>query len=239
MYLSGRTAEFFYNPDVFGCIFSYRQTGKQFVALENGCRWMLDNGAFSGKFVFQQWLKNMDRMMKYQHNCLGIICPDSVFLNANGQFVKGDWERTLENLNRYRDFIVDRGFPVSYVLQDDHPPHLIPYDLFDCLFVGGTTLWKLSYSVESIARVARRNKKYIHVGRVNSVKRMKQCYWADSYDGNHAKYEGGFFSCISKILTIFCKSREIIFSTSITLIFGWVSAPIDTDTHFLFFYYCL
>ena len=50
MYFSGRAKEFFRDECLYGLMLSYRQTGGQQRALDAGCLWMLDNGAFSGNF---------------------------------------------------------------------------------------------------------------------------------------------------------------------------------------------
>ena len=62
---------------------------------------------------------------------------------------------------------------------------IIPWDLFDCLFVGGTTEWKLSQSALDVAREAKQHGKMLHLGRVNSDCRMTFAFNAgfDSIDG--------------------------------------------------------
>ena len=55
MYFSGRAAEFFRDSDLYGVMLSYKSTGGQQRALDMGCFWMLDNGAFSGNFDEPRW----------------------------------------------------------------------------------------------------------------------------------------------------------------------------------------
>jgi hypothetical protein len=75
-------------------------------------------------------------------------------------------------------------YPVAFVAQDGANVTNIPWCDFDVLFIGGTTSFKQGFGSGLIAREARERGKWVHVGRVNSLKRLM--HWAeiaDSADG--------------------------------------------------------
>lgn len=61
---------------------------------------------------------------------------------------------------------------------------------FDCLFIGGTTEWKLSPNNRQLCRTALENGKWLHMGRVNSMRRMTLAkFWGcHSVDGTQLTY---------------------------------------------------
>lgn len=189
MYFSGRATEFFRDSTLYGVMLSYKATGGQKRALDNGCLWMLDNGAFSGNFDEPRWLKQVGKLLPYSEQCRGIVAPDAVILDKAGKFVKGDWHKTLQRLERYSPIIRGFGYPVAYALQDDHPLEEMPWHLFDVLFVAGTTKYKVSAQVEQIAKEAIRLGRRVHIGRVSSEKRVLITWWADSWDGTTFKWQ--------------------------------------------------
>ena len=62
----------------------------------------------------------------------------------------------------------------------------MPWGRMACLFVGGSTGWKLSQASRDLIGEAKRRRKWVHVGRVNSRKRIRWCVEnaADSFDGS-------------------------------------------------------
>lgn len=187
MYFSGRAKEFIEHGDFYGLMLSYKPTGGQKLALSLGCLWMLDNGAFSGNFDEGRWVKQMDRLCQNAATCRGVIAPDAVILSG-GKFVKGDWQETRKRLEYYSPLIRSFGLPVAYALQDDHPLNEVPWPLFDVLFIAGNTEYKESIEAERIGREAKVRGKWVHIGRVSSVRRMNLTWWADSWDGTTFKY---------------------------------------------------
>lgn len=175
MYLSAKTAQFFDNPDVFGCMFSYRKTGGQDAALKAGCKWMLDNGAFTGKFNSGKWIAQIKEMQPYNHNCIGLVLPD----------VPYDAAETIAKFMSY-SVIIPKEFGYRYALatQDGMTPDMVPWPLFDVLFIGGSDAHKRGYEAETLALEAKRRGKWVHVGRVSSPNAWgKYWTWADSFDG--------------------------------------------------------
>lgn len=136
-----------------------------------GTYWACDNGAFAG-FDAPRFLAMLDRHQDVP-GCLFVTCPDVV----------GDHAGTMELWHEWMPRIAGAGFPVAFVLQDGATVATIPWDDMDALFVGGTTEFKLA-AAPFIAEAHRRGK-WVHVGRVNSQKRLRWAMGvgADSVDG--------------------------------------------------------
>ena len=112
------------------------------------------------------------------HTADWIVIPDIV---AGGT---QSLEFSLSWLERMRQFklcliAVQDGMELS-----DIRPHLS--DRVG-IFVGGTTDWKID-TVRDWGRLAKETGTYLHVGRVNSARRIRLCQWAgaDSFDGTAA-----------------------------------------------------
>jgi hypothetical protein len=88
-------------------------------------------------------------------------------------------------LSRIREI----GYRAALVGQDGMEHLDVPWDEFDCLFVGGSTEWKLGAGAEILIREAKRRGKWVHIGRVNSRKRyLKFADLADSCDGTYLTF---------------------------------------------------
>lgn len=77
------------------------------------------------------------------------------------------------------------GLPLAYVAQDGAERIQLPWAEFRCLFIGGTTDWKLSAAAAYLIQKAKRFGKLVHMGRVNSDKRLRYAFelGCDSVDG--------------------------------------------------------
>lgn len=146
--------------------------------------WCADSGAFKGNFswpIYSTWL---EKMRPHRHSCLFVTCPDKV----------ADAAHTLQLHEQYASHIQELGYPVALVAQDglellDWP------DNYDVLFIGGTTDWKLSKEAEFCISVAQNIGKHVHVGRVNSQKRIShfQELSVDSVDGTAIIFHPGIY----------------------------------------------
>lgn len=139
--------------------------------------WAIDTGCFSNPDAFDQ-LRYLDYLAKHQseaHRCLFATMPDVV----------GDAVATVAKIRQYPRVIRALGYKPAFVAQDGLESLPIPWDDFDVLFIGGSTAWKLGDHATSIIRKAKERGKYVHVGRVNSYRRLRHCQWqgADSADG--------------------------------------------------------
>ena len=96
----------------------------------------------------------------------------------------------------FAGLIRDLGFAAAIVAQD-HAERLVwPWDEFDCLFIGGERKadakaeWKLSAGAQRLCREARSRGKWVHMGRVNTFRRMQRAreMGCCSADGTYVKY---------------------------------------------------
>jgi hypothetical protein len=139
-----------------------------------GVWWGADNGAFGKGYPGDEpWLDWLDSLPR--ERCLFAVAPDVV----------ADAEATLARSTPWLPVIQALGFPPAFVAQDGIENIDIPWDLFDVLFLGGTTRWKLSPAAARLAREAKRRGKAVHMGRVNSGRRkaIADLFECDSIDG--------------------------------------------------------
>jgi hypothetical protein len=152
--------------------------------IKGGMRWAADNQAFTQGFkpdVFFPWLGSM---AKYRQTCIFVTCPDRI----------GDAERTLALFDKWSESLNE--WPIAFVAQDgqeylDFPPS----ELWSCLFVGGTTLWKMSDAATDCILRAQEIGKHIHIGRVNYFKRYRHfasLIGSEEFttDGTRQRFEG-------------------------------------------------
>lgn len=131
-----------------------------------------DNGAFKGLNA-PSFVRMLERLKDRQ--ILWVTCPDTV----------GNCIETRRKFNIWSPLIRDYRLPVAYVLQDGEQLHRIPWDEIACLFIGGTTEYKLGEETREIVKYAKKLGKWVHMGRVNSVERIRyaQSIQCDSVDG--------------------------------------------------------
>jgi hypothetical protein len=136
--------------------------------------WAIDNGAYAG-FVEADFLKILGQCSARAAECLWVAAPDVV----------GDAVATLARFDEWEPRIRAMGFRVALVAQDGLESMAVPWDRFECLFIGGTTEWKLGHGARWLAHQAKRRGKLVHLGRVNSKRRLKYAHTigADSVDG--------------------------------------------------------
>ncbi len=158
----------------FGVLTSWRHFGIV-LGVRAGRPWAADNGAFSGGFDARRFLAQLERLRPHAATCLFVAAPD-VFADARATLASFDeWAEALGS------------WPVAYVAQDGQEDLELPRPgLWDVLFVGGSTSWKLSAAAVSVIRRAQRLGKRIHVGRVNYRTRYRYFrYLAEEGEGPH------------------------------------------------------
>jgi hypothetical protein len=146
---------------------------------DSGRCWAADNDCFQRLDVEAYWslITRISRVDRSQF--LWVACPDVV---ANAQETCNRWVEWYPQLEYL-------GLPAAFVGQDgiEAIPDQIPWHQMAALFIGGSTAWKLSDHAESLMREAKRRGKLVHVGRVNSLCRIRDvlmmCPSADSIDG--------------------------------------------------------
>lgn len=142
-----------------------------------GKTWAADTGRFGSPDKYEDgkylaWLKQRAG----EGNCLFASAPDVVC----------DPVATLEMSIPMFEPIKRIGYPVAFVGQDGMENYPIPWWKFDVFFIGGSTEWKLSDKAAALVREAHRRNKWVHMGRVNTWRRMRYAasIGCDSVDGN-------------------------------------------------------
>lgn len=97
--------------------------------------------------------------------------------------VVGDARETLSMFEVWHERL--SRLSLAFVGQDGMEDLEVPWDLIECFFIGGTTEWKLSHAARDLAVEAKARGKWLHMGRVNSQKRLRYAYSlkCDSVDG--------------------------------------------------------
>ena len=137
-----------------------------------GIAWAADNGAFAGldEVAFTRMLARIAEVP----GCLFVTVPDIV---ADAGGTARLWEQWAPVVGGY-------DLPCAWVAQDGATPSDIPKDAA-AVFVGGSTGFKLGDDAWQIVQSARRQGLWVHVGRVNTMRRLRyaQSIGADSVDG--------------------------------------------------------
>lgn len=165
-----------------GCIITPAQGNR----VPDGCSMAGDNGKFGkgwpGVGAWSAWLAG-------EVDTYGVgrfafaVAPDVPF----------DAAVTLAESTPWLEKIRALGIPAAYAAQNGSENGLIPWDdLFvaskldrsDVLFLGGSTEWKLGPAARSLTAEARTRGLRVHMGRVNSLRRLRYarsigCHSAD------------------------------------------------------------
>ncbi len=158
--------------------------------LTEGCwiPWAADNDCYAG-FDADRYLAMLEAIT-YRSGCLFVVAPD-VVADARATLRRFDhWEPVLRCVwASVNEDDVEPGQPVhqpiAFVAQDGQERLPVPWDRFQALFVGGSTAWKLGPHATALVREAKRRGKWVHMGRVNSLRRIQWCkaLGVDSVDG--------------------------------------------------------
>lgn len=98
--------------------------------------------------------------------------------------IVADARATLHRWRRWRPFLRRLGLRAAYVAQDGSETYPPPWGELDALFIGGSTAWKEGPHAARLMAEARRRGAWVHVGRVNTVRRLRLIDpLADSFDG--------------------------------------------------------
>lgn len=168
------------HPDKFGAIVTPRQGNR----VPPGVAWCADNGCFGdgypGEDAWWAWLQAKLGDAEQTERCAFAVAPDVVADHA------ATLERSLPWLPRIREL----GVPAAWVLQDGATLETVPWDLFDVLFVGGSTAFKLGDVAAGIVWEAAALGYPVHMGRVNSEVRIRyaQLIGCTSVDGTYLTF---------------------------------------------------
>jgi hypothetical protein len=163
----------------FGCMTTPAQGNIVPADAWYGC----DNGMFGKGWVgFEAWFRwLMETVEKYgTERCLFAVAPDVPY-DAAGTLAKSrPWLERIRSL----------GIPAAFAMQDGCELGWLPdWDEFDVMFLAGSTEWKISQAAMSLSWEAKDCGKHVHMGRVNSRKRLRiaETFGCNSADGTYFK----------------------------------------------------
>lgn len=155
-----------------------RNYHRMWDSVRAGFLWAADNDAFNGfdSGLYQRMLDDLEGVP----GCLFVTCPDAV----------GDATETFRLFLEWGQRVLRTGQPLGYVAQDGALAADLPWNAISALFIGGSTEWKLGGHAETLVREAKDRGKWVHMGRVNSGRRLKvaKAWGVDSIDGTELSW---------------------------------------------------
>jgi hypothetical protein len=153
-------------------------------ALLSDVDWCADNAVYANRYPGdEKYLAWLAERTWAAARCSFAVAPDVV----------GDADATLERSAPMLARIRAHGLPVALAAQNGLERLTVPWDGFDVLFIGGDTAWKLGPDARRLAASARRRGKAVHMGRVNSHRRLQYAatIGCDSADGTYLAFAPG------------------------------------------------
>lgn len=157
-----------------GCITTPKQGNVTFPG-----EWdvIADNGCFSDRWDHTEWFRwllDLPRTVRFA------VAPDVFLPDGSDAHTP-----TLERWQTYGPLIERHGFTPAFVCQVGAKPHTVPDA--PVMFLGGTTEWKLGATARAITAEAKRRGVWVHMGRVNSARRLRYAasIGCDSADGTY------------------------------------------------------
>jgi hypothetical protein len=150
-------------------------------AIDNGCG-PGKSGIGAGYPGDREYLLFLSRMSaRARERCLFSVAPDVVC----------DAAASAERLEKfYAAMRCWFGLPVAFAAQNGLEQREVPWCSFDVLFLCGDTEWKLGPHARRLATEAKARGKRVHMGRVNSLKRLRyaEAIGCDSADGTYVTF---------------------------------------------------
>ena len=126
--------------------------------------WVADNAVFADRYPGdERYLAWLDERTWGADRCGFAVAPDVVCDAA------ATLDRSAPMLGRIRRL----GLPVALALQNGIEYLRVPWADFDVAFLGGDTDWKIGPHARRLTADARAHGKRVHMGRVNSRRRLR------------------------------------------------------------------
>lgn len=140
---------------------------------EAGIPWAADNGCYQG--LDAPLYRAMLATIAGLPGCLFVVVPDVV----------SDAPATIALWREWAPEVARTGHPLAFVAQDGLRSEDVPWNELGCLFIGGSTEWKLGARCAALADEAKRRGLHLHMGRVNGRRRLNyaRLIGCDSVDG--------------------------------------------------------
>jgi hypothetical protein len=136
--------------------------------LEPDAAFGIDNGAYGGRWTERRWRRCLERYAEAPGGLFAVV-PDAV----------ADAAETDRLWRRWAPVVAGYGYRPAYVIQDGCAA--VPCDA-DAAFNGGTTEHKEGPAAQALIADARRRGLWCHMGRVNSLRRLRLA----ALDGYHS-----------------------------------------------------
>lgn len=165
----------YHNAVGMGWLLNPRAGARAGAITASGMHWAADNDCYQG-LDRVGYLAMLARIAATDRaRLLWVACPD-VVANAGA---------TLLRFRLWRPALDYYQLPIAFVAQDGQEDRAVPWDAIHCLFIGGSTRWKLGRHARRLIREAKDHDKWVHVGRVNTLRRMWlfSSIGVDSFDG--------------------------------------------------------
>lgn len=119
---------------------------------------------------------------------------------SKGDEAVGFADETLERSAPVLPLIRAVGLRAALVAQDGLQDLVVPWGTFDVLFLGGSTEWKLSDAAHALTDLAHEHGKWVHMGRVNTMKRifLAASWGIDSVDGTTVSWGAKYIPKIAR-----------------------------------------
>jgi hypothetical protein len=153
-----------------------------------GVAWGADNGKFAVNGPRVDWLGHerwlawlTARADRYgAHLCRFAVAPDVPFDAAGTLAESLPWMPAIRAL----------GLPAAFAAQDGCEQAGLPWDEIDVLFLAGSDAWKLGPTARRLTQEAHERGKWVHMGRVNSRKRLTiaRTFGCNSADGTYLRF---------------------------------------------------
>lgn len=167
-----------------GRLFTPRHVNMIAETVAAGVPFAADNDGFNGVDI-PKWLSMLTKLEPFAAACVFVTVPD-VVMDAAG---------TIALWRTWAPEVRARGFTPALVLQNGmvlspagirHGHDVIAWDEIGAVFVGGDDAFKDGPDAALIVLEARRRGLHVHVGRVNTRKRLEhaQALGANSVDGS-------------------------------------------------------
>lgn len=178
IFVSGPTATHrrYAHTGRFGHLLTPSNGNSMRAILGSGLPWCCDNDAFTRAGFSPDGFRRLLAKASGYPRCRFVACPDVVC----------DPVATLERFKVWAPEIAAVGLPVALVGQDGAEGMDLPWDRLDAFFVGGSTGFKESQAAMDLCGEAKRRGLWVHVGRVNTLRRLRKVFdWGsvDSIDG--------------------------------------------------------
>jgi hypothetical protein len=169
-----------YPPNKLGVLVTPRTGNSLATVASSGRLWAADNDCFQrlDTDAYESMLARISDADRSQF--LWVTIPDVV----------GKARDTIDRWSEWHPRVARLGLDGAFVGQDGIEEHqdCVPWGKMRALFIGGSDAWKESRHAAELSIEAKRRGLWVHVGRVNSLRRIRRIWWhdADSIDG------GGF-----------------------------------------------